>query len=76
MKTLSISEIIGGTIFFIGLFIAVCTVDGSPNEMLLRLIGLAVCIIGAIIAKLAPEAEGNDGDEEERKVDHEPYPEE
>lgn len=76
MKTLSISEIIGGTIFFIGLFIAVCTVDGSPNEMLLRLIGLAVCIIGAIIAKLAPEAEGNDGNEEERKVDHEPYPEE
>ena len=76
MKTLSISEIIGGTIFFIGLFIAVCTVDGSPNEMLLRLIGLAVCVIGAIIVKFAPEAEGNDGDEEERKVDHEPYPEE
>ena len=76
MKTLSISEIIGGTIFFIGLFIAVCTVDGSPNEMLLRLIGLAVCVIGAIIVKFKPEAEGNDGDEEERTVDHEPYPEE
>ena len=76
MKTISISEIIGGTIFFIGLFIAVCTVDGSPNEMLLRLIGLAVCFIGAIIVKFAPETEGNDGDEEERKVDHEPYPEE
>lgn len=76
MKTLSISEIIGGTIFFIGLFIAVCTVDGSPNEMLLRIVGLAVCVIGAIIVKFAPEAEGNDGDEEERKVDHEPYPEE
>lgn len=76
MKALLKSEILGGTIFFVGLFIAVCTVDGSPNEMLLRLVGLAVCIIGAIIAKLAPEAEGNDGDEEERKVDHEPYPEE
>lgn len=56
--------------------IAVCTVDGSPNEMPLRLVGLAVCVIGAIIAKFAPEAEGNDGDEEERKVEHEPYPEE
>lgn len=76
MKILSISEIIGGTIFFIGLFIAVCTVDGSPNEMLLRLIGLAVCVIGAIIVRFKPEAEGNDGEEEERKVDHEPYPEE
>lgn len=72
----NITKTIGGTIFFIGLFIAVCTVDGSPNEMLLRLIGLAVCVIGAIIVKFAPEAEGNDGDEEERKVDHEPYPEE
>jgi len=76
MKTLSTSEIIGGTIFFVGLFIAICTVDDSPNEMLLRLIRLAVCIMGAIIVKFKPEAEGNDGDEEERKVDHEPYPEE
>lgn len=76
MKALLKSEILVGTIFFIGLFIAVCTVDGSPNEMLLRLVGLAVCVIGAIIVKFAPEAEGNDGDDEERKVDHEPYPEE
>lgn len=76
MKALLKSEILGGTIFFVGLFIAVCTVDGSPNEMLLRLVGLAVCIIGAIIAKFAPEAHEGDEREEERKVDHEPYPEE
>lgn len=76
MKTLSISEIIGGTIFFVGLFIAVCTVDGSPNELFMRITGIALCIIGAIIAKFAPEAHEGDEQEEERKVDHEPYPEE
>lgn len=76
MKTLLKSEILGGTILFVGLFLAVCTVDDSPNEMLLRLVGLAVCVIGAIIVKFAPEAHQGDEQEEERRVDHEPYPEE
>ena len=76
MKALLKSETLGGTIFFVGLFIAICTVDDSPNEMLMRITGLALCIIGAIIAKFAPEAHEGDEREEEHKVDHEPYPEE
>lgn len=76
MKALLKSGILGGTIFLVGLFLAVCTVDDSPNELLMRITGLAVCIIGAIIAKFAPEAQEGDEQEEERKVDHEPYPEE
>lgn len=70
MKT-RIKEAIGGAIFFAGLFVAVCTVDGSRHEMRNRLIGLAVCAAGAVVTKKSENDE-----KEERKTDHEPYPEE
>ena len=78
MKTLSISEIIGGMIFFIGIFIAVCTVDNSENEMLMRIVGVALAVIGSIITKYEPSK--SDEDEQDcgysKTDDHNPYPEE
>ena len=79
MKTLSISEIIGGTIFFIGIFIAVCTVDNSENEMLMRCVGVALAVIGSIITKFEPSKSDDDTEAESgysKTDDHNPYPEE
>lgn len=49
--------------FFIGLFVAVCTVDGTPNEMLMRVTGVAVCASGAIMATEPNGRKGGDDDE-------------
>lgn len=46
MKT---RQIIGGIVLTIGLFLAVCTKDGSNYELILRGTGLALTAIGAAI---------------------------
>lgn len=72
MKT-RIKNTIGGILIFVGLFVAVCTVDGSENEMRNRLIGVAMCAVGTTVI----EGDKQEKEErEERKVDHESYPEE
>lgn len=71
MKTKT-RNIIGGILTFIGLFVAVCTVDGSKNEMRNRLIGVAMCAAGTAVLTTGNKEKEND----ERKTDHEPYPEE
>lgn len=71
MKTRT-RTIIGGFFTFVGLFISVCTVDGSENETRNRLVGVAMCAAGTVVL-----TKGDKGEEhEERKTDHEPYPEE
>lgn len=58
-----ITKTIGGVVFFVGLFVAVCTVDGTTNEMLLRVTGVAVCAIGAIMATEPTGRKGGDDGE-------------
>lgn len=72
MKTKT-RNIIGGILTFIGLFVAVCTVDGSENEMRNRLIGVAMCAAGTAVLSTTEDKEKEN---DERKTDHEPYPEE
>lgn len=54
MKT---RNIIGGVLVFAGIFLAVCTADESPNELVLRLGGLVLAVAGTLIGKFheAPE---------------------
>lgn len=68
----NITKTIGGVVFFLGLFVAVCTVDYSENEMRNRLIGVAMCAAGTAVLTTGDKEE----EHEERKTDHEPYPEE
>lgn len=74
MKTRTRS-IIGGFVTFVGLFVAVCTVDGSKNETRNRLIGVAMCAAGTAVLTTGDKGEEHE-EHEERKTDHEPYPEE
>lgn len=71
MKTRTRS-IIGGILTFVGLFVAVCTVDGSKNETRNRIIGVVMCAAGTVVLTTGDKEE----EHEERKTDHEPYPEE
>lgn len=45
-------KFIGGFIAIIGLMAAVCVADGSAYEMLIRGVGVALFICGALIAKV------------------------
>lgn len=74
MKTRT-RTIIGGFFTFVGLFVAVCTVDGSENETRNRLIGVAMCAAGTVVLTKGDKGEEHE-EHEERKTDHEPYPEE
>lgn len=40
-------NIIGGAMAVAGLFVAVCCVDGSPHELLIRAAGAAMFAVGA-----------------------------
>ncbi len=57
MKTL---KIIGTTAVIAGIFLAGCTADGSKHEIALRLSGVVLMAIGAIVLrKLDQEKEGD-----------------
>lgn len=47
-----IRQTIGIIIVAVGMFVAVCTADGSKHEILLRLSGVAAMAAGVIIGRL------------------------
>lgn len=47
-----IRQTIGIIIVAVGMFVAVCTTDGSKHEILLRLSGVAAMAAGVIIGRL------------------------
>lgn len=47
-----IMQTIGIIIVAVGMFVAVCTADGSKHEILLRLSGVAAMVVGVIIGRL------------------------
>ena len=76
---------IGTAMLGIGLFLAVCTADGSKCEMGLRLAGVVMFAIGAYLAEaydwqnaVADARQGETKEEARlaRREEHEPYPEE
>lgn len=40
---------IGAATLIIGVFVAVCTADGSAHELAMRLAGVAMMVIGGIV---------------------------
>lgn len=48
----SFKEITGVALAIVGLFLAVCTADGSNQEICLRLAGVALFAIGAYMARV------------------------
>lgn len=47
-----IRQTIGIIIYVVGMFVAVCTADGSKHEILLRLFGVAAMAFGVIFGRL------------------------
>ena len=66
---------IGAVMAFSGLFAAICTMDGSAHELLVRSMGVAAFAIGAWLAE-AYDFQDKDNEEYDRHEDHDPYPEE
>ena len=50
-------RIAGALLIIVGLFMAVCTADGSAHEIALRLIGVASAFAGVIIGGYARREE-------------------
>lgn len=81
MKT---RQTIGAIIAIVGLFIAVCTADGSSHELACRFIGIALFATGAVIGRFfdgmedipEPATESNDDSGYSKTDDHNPYPQE
>ena len=72
------SKIIGGVAVIIGLFLAICTADGSVNEMASRCAGVALCVAGGFVGGYfaRPDEEQQDDNGYSKADDHNPYPEE
>lgn len=43
------SKIIGSVAVSIGLFLAICTADGSNHELVSRCAGVALCVAGGFV---------------------------
>ena len=65
----------GAVMAFAGLFAAICTMDGSAHELLVRSMGVAAFAIGAWLAE-AYDFQDKKQEEYDRREDHDPYPEE
>ena len=50
-----IAKSIGGVLAAAGVFVAVCTVDGSANELAIRLGGVLAFITGVLIYSIGKE---------------------
>lgn len=66
---------IGFVLAIAGLTLAICTMDGSRNELLLRAIGVAAFAFGAWLDE-AYDFHDKKQEEYDRREDHDPYPEE
>lgn len=66
---------IGTAMAIVGLFVAICTMDGSAHELFLRSMGVAMLAIGAWLAE-AYDFQDKKLEEYDRREDHDPYPEE
>lgn len=66
---------IGFALAIAGLALAVCTMDGSAHELLVRSMGVAAFAIGAWLAE-AYDFQDKKQEEYDRREDHDPYPEE
>ena len=66
---------IGAVMTIAGLFLAICTADNSAHEIALRFGGVMMFAIGAYLAE-AYDFQQKRNEETERKVDHDPYPDE
>ena len=81
MKT---RKTIGFVLAIAGLFIAVCTKDGSSHELACRFFGIALFATGAFIGRFfdgmedkpEPATEGDDDNGFSKTDDHNPYPQE
>ena len=81
MKT---RKTIGAVLAIAGLFIAVCTMDGSSHELACRFFGIALFATGAFIGRYfdgmedKPETatEGDDDNGFSKTDDHNPYQQE
>jgi hypothetical protein len=68
---------IGGAMLTAGLAVAVCTPDGCKNEIAWRLAGVVLLVVGGLVAKEFDfQGDEREDEEEERRVDRDPYPEE
>lgn len=70
-----LKKTIGAIMAFVGLTVAICTMDGSTHEPLVRSMGVAAFAIGAWLAE-AYDFQDKKQEEYDRREDHDPYPEE
>ena len=71
----NIKRTFGAVMAVLGLTLAVCTMDGSEHELLLRFVGVAMLAFGAYLAE-AYDFQDRENEGYDRKEDHDPYPEE
>lgn len=69
-------NIIGTLLICGGLFLALCTADGSRGEITLRFAGIAGVAAGAAVGDFFDTDKKNEDDDYSKHDDHNPYPEE
>lgn len=71
-----LKKTIGAVLAIAGIFVAICTVDGSQHEIALRFVGVAAFAIGAFLGEAYDGQNKKKNERTERREDHDPYPEE
>ena len=71
-----LKKTIGAVLAIAGIFVAICTVDGSQHEIALRFVGVAAFAIGAFLGEAYDGQNKKKNERPARREDHDPYPEE